>query len=375
MNFSINRIMLLDNLQKAYKVIDPKSSNPSLTGIFLSAEDQKISIISSNGILSFKSILDTNNSDLEIKKEGKVLIKPKYVLEMLRKLDDQLINISMIENNELIIKTNNSDFNVSVLNAEDFPLIGFREKGIEIVLDPNEVKKTIYQVNISMNEYSKKLIFTGLNLKLNQEKVVFSATDSFRISQKVLSTSSKHNQSIDITIPFKTANELPKLLDNAKSLKIVLFEGYITFVIDNVVFQSNLIDAKFPNVESALPKEFETIITVKQKVILKVLSRFDFPTDDGTPNVVNIKVDDHKIYFKTSITEVGKYEEEFDNFLIQGNKNISISFNTRFLIDAIKTLDEEKIELKLINPTKPMVLNNSKDQDLKQVILPTFIAN
>ncbi|MDQ0567690.1 DNA polymerase III subunit beta [Mycoplasma yeatsii] len=375
MNIRINRMVLLDNLQKAVKLIDHRNTNPSLTGIYLNAENDKVSIISTNGTLSFKSILDNQNSDLEIKQEGKVIIKPRYVLEMLRKLEDEFVTLTMVENSELTIRTHNSDFNVSVLNADDYPLIGFREKGTEIVLNPNEVKKTIYQVIVSMNENNKKLVLTGLNLKVEDDKVIFSTTDSFRISQKVLQANSKIVENVDITIPYKTVSELPKLLDNAKNLKIILFEGYITFIIDNVVFQSNLIDGRFPNVQIAFPKEFETIISLKQRVISRLLSRFDFPTDDGMPSIVNIKVDNDKIYFKTSISEVGKYEEEFEDFSIEGNKNISISFNTRFLIEAIKTLDEDIIELKLINSTKPIILNNMSDEDLKQVILPTFLSN
>ncbi|AJM71502.1 DNA polymerase III subunit beta [Mycoplasma yeatsii] len=375
MNIRINRTVLLDNLQKAVKLIDHRNTNPSLTGIYLNAENDKVSIISTNGTLSFKSILDNKNSDLEIKQEGKVIIKPRYVLEMLRKLEDEFVTLTMVENSELTIRTRNSDFNVSVLNADDYPLIGFREKGTEIVLNPNEVKKTIYQVIVSMNENNKKLVLTGLNLKVEDDKVIFSTTDSFRISQKILQANSKIVENVDITIPYKTVSELPKLLDNAKNLKIILFEGYITFIIDNVVFQSNLIDGRFPNVQIAFPKEFETIISLKQRVISRLLSRFDFPTDDGMPSIVNIKVDNDKIYFKTSISEVGKYEEEFEDFSIEGNKNISISFNTRFLIEAIKTLDEDIIELKLINSTKPIILNNMSDEDLKQVILPTFLSN
>ncbi|ACU79029.1 DNA polymerase III, beta subunit [synthetic Mycoplasma mycoides JCVI-syn1.0] len=375
MNFSINRMVLLDNLSKAAKVIDPKNVNPSLAGIYLNVLSDQVNIIATSGILSFKSILNNQNSDLEVKQEGKVLLKPKFVLEMLRRLDDEFVVFSMVEDNELIIKTDNSDFSIGVLNSEDYPLIGFREKGIEFNLNPKEVKKTIYQVFVSMNENNKKLILTGLNLKLNNNKAIFSTTDSFRISQKILEIQSDNNEDIDITIPFKTALELPKLLDNAENLKIIIVEGYITFIIDNVIFQSNLIDGRFPNVQIAFPTKFETIITVKQKSILKVLSRFDLVADDGLPAIVNIKVNEDKIEFKSFISEVGKYEEDFDDFVIEGNKSLSISFNTRFLIDAIKTLDEDRIELKLINSTKPIVINNVYDEHLKQVILPTFLSN
>lgn len=87
MNFSINRMVLLDNLSKAAKVIDYKNLNPSLSGIYLNVLNDQINVIATSGILSFKSILNNQNSDLEVKQKGKVLLKPKYVLEMLRRLE------------------------------------------------------------------------------------------------------------------------------------------------------------------------------------------------------------------------------------------------------------------------------------------------
>jgi DNA polymerase-3 subunit beta len=207
------------------------------------------------------------------------------------------------------------------------------------------------------------------------DKIVFSATDLFRISQKTIILSEKQNEEINITIPYKTLLELPKLLENAKTLKIVNSDGYVTFIINNVLFQSNLIDGQFPNVGAAFPTDFSTVIYVESKKLLKTLNRADLPNDDGLPQIINLRLENDLIYVKSTVCEVGNYEEEFKEFKLEGTGNLVISFNSKFLLDALKTFDNEPIKLQFINATRPVVITKQSNEELKQVVLPTYLGN
>ncbi|WP_026389441.1 DNA polymerase III subunit beta [[Acholeplasma] multilocale] len=371
MKFSINRNTLLEELSKANKIIDIKNPNPALGGIFLELGMDKMTIISTNGTLAFKSILNNANSDLDINQPGKILIKGRYILEMLRKLDEEFVTFTAVETSELRITTQKSEFNINILDAEDYPMLGFREKGITLELDPKEFKKNLSQVAVSINEYNKKLSLTGMNLKVKEGQIIFSGTDLHRISRKIILLEGEFEQEVNITIPFKTINELPKLLDGAKNFKIVITEGYVTFIIDEVLFQSNLIDGQFPNIDVAFPQEFDTTITVESRKILKALNRADLPNDDGLPPTINLKFEDDKVTIKSTISEVGNYEEVFGDFESMGNLDLSISFNAKFLTDALRTFEGEVVEMKFTNALKPVVINKLEDDSLKQVVMPT----
>lgn len=375
MKFSINRAILLEEIYKANKILDSKNPNPTIGGIFLELTMDKLTIISTNTVLSFKSVLTNSNADLDINEPGKILIKGRYVIEMLRRLDDQFVNFTAVENSELRISTNSSEFNINILDAEDYPSLGFREKGTILELDAHEFKRTLAQSLISIDEWSKKLSLSGLNVHVVEDKVVFSATDLFRITQKTININEKHAEEINITIPYKTLLELPKLVENAKTMKIVISDGYVTFVINNVLFQSNLIDGQFPNVSAAFPTEFATVVYVESKKLLKTLNRADLPNDDGLPQIINLRIENDRIYVKSTVSEVGNYEEEFTDFKLEGTGNLVISFNSKFLLDALKTFDNDPIKLQFVNPTRPVIICKQSSDELKQVVLPTYLGN
>lgn len=376
MEFLINRSAFLESLSKANKVIDVKNINPSMGGVLIDVELDKITVVSTNGILSFKAILTNNNSDLEVKKPGKILIKTKYVLEMLRRLEEKEITLIVVEKNELKIKTEKIEFNVGILDPEDFPLIGFRDKGIEIDINPIEFKRTISQTIVSIDEWNKKIALTGMNFRIKNQKMFVSTTDMYRISQKVIKLDNLVDDvAVNVTIPHKTIIDLPRLLDNVKKFKMVVSETSVTFIMDDSYFQTNIIDGQYPVVESVFPQEFNLNLKVNTKSFLKSLNRADLPTDDGLSPTINLNIDQQKIVLKANINEIGNFEEEFTDFTTTSNSNLIINFNSKFLTEAIRTFDGEYIELKFVGPTKPIVINNQNDSDLKQIVLPTYIAD
>lgn len=376
MEFLINRSAFLESLSKANKVIDVKNINPSMGGVLIDVELDKITVVSTNGILSFKAILTNNNSDLEVKKPGKILIKTKYVLEMLRRLEEKEITLIVVEKNELKIKTEKIEFNVGILDPEDFPLIGFRDKGIEIDINPIEFKRAISQTIVSIDEWNKKIALTGMNFRIKNQKMFVSTTDMYRISQKVIKLDNLVDDvAVNVTIPHKTIIDLPRLLDNVKKFKMVVSETSVTFIMDDSYFQTNIIDGQYPIVESVFPQDFNLNLKVNTKSFLKSLNRADLPTDDGLSPTINLNIDQQKIVLKANINEIGNFEEEFTDFTTTSNSNLIINFNSKFLTEAIRTFDGEYIELKFVGPTKPIVINNQNDSDLKQIVLPTYIAD
>lgn len=373
MEILVNRSVLLEELSKANKIIDVRNVNPSLSGVLLEVGIDNLTIVSTNGSLSYKSILNANNAELEIKEPGKLLVKTKYILDMLRKIEEDFVSLVAVENNELKIITKKVEFNINTLSPDEYPLIGFRERGTEIIVNAKEFKHSLAQTIISINEWNKKIALTGSNLKTTEDKLIISTTDMHRISQKSIPLNNPVKEQINIIIPFKTIVELPKFLDVAKEIKIVINEGYATFIIGQTIFQTNLIDGQFPTVDSVFPTEFANIMTVDSKILMKTLSRADLPNEDGLASTINLKINQGLMLVKTNIIEVGHFEEEFTDFKLKGEGGLTINFNSKFLQEAIKTFDGETIELKFVNSTRAVVINKVGNENLKQVVLPTYL--
>lgn len=372
MEFTINRNVLLDNLSKANKIVDYKTYNPVLMGILIDVKDEKIVIKSTNNSLSFKSILSSENSGLKITTPGQVLIKGKYVLEMLRRLEDKNVTLITVETNELTIKTEKIEFNCGILDSSDYPLIGFKERGNEVFLNSLKFKKILSQTITSIDENNKKIILTGMNFRINKQIMYISTTDMHRISQKTMKLDLKTTLNINVTIPYKTVVELMRLLDNTNNnFKMIVSDGYLTFVIDDIFFQTNLIDGQYPVVEGVFPKDFNLSLLVNQRSFLKALHRADFANESGTSPIINLDIQKERIVLKSDLFEIGNLEEEFIDFTSNTDFPLTINFNSKYLIDALKTFESEEIELHFISSTKPLLINQKNDDSLKQVILPT----
>ncbi|ASZ08755.1 DNA polymerase III subunit beta [Mesoplasma chauliocola] len=372
MKLSINKDFLLDELSRASKIIEVKSFNPALLGIYIEASFDKLTIISANTLTSFKSELNNENSDLIIEQPGRILVKPKFILELLRKLDSDFVTLSTFGENELEIITEKSSLKVSILNVEDFPLLGFIEKGVELSINPYEFKSTLNQTINSINMYNQKVVLAGMNLKIKDNKISFITTDLFRVSLKEIVLNDNTNEEVDIIIPYKTLTELSKLIDNVKDFKIIIHDGNATFKLDNDLLQSVLIEGRYPNVYSAFPMTHEIKLELNAKSILKVLNRFELTTESNITSVVNLEIKQSEIILKTNVAEAAKYEEKFTDYKYEGNVNLNINFNTKYLIEAIRTFDDQLINLTFNSQNKPVLITGVQKRDLKQVVLPTY---
>jgi len=373
MNLKMNRSILLDEIVKANKIIDPKNINPEMLGILVIVEPERVIFTSTNGSLNWKSFVNKNiDPHLETKQVGKFLVKGKYFIDILRKMEDEVVELVVVEDSELIINGKNLKFKLQILDANQFPLIGFREHGNEIDLDPKEFKKAISQVIVSIDEFNKKIILTGMNLKGTQgaSTLEIYTTDSFRISRRVLKLNKKLEFDIDINIPLKTLSELIRLADTYSEMKVIIIEGYLTVNFDNhSLFQSTLIEGKFPNVERAFPDEYATKVILNKSKIIKSINRANIGNEDNIAQTVTLDINSNVINLTSQSADIGNYDEKFTDFNFDGESQL-ISFNIKFLLEALRTFDNDQLEFDFINASRPLEIKEFNNDSLKQLILP-----
>ncbi|AUB31065.1 DNA polymerase III subunit beta [Spiroplasma floricola] len=372
MFFSINRLVFIEEINKCNRIIDAKTPTPSLSGILLEVEADKVSLISSNTSMSIKTIIDIGTSDLLIKETGSILIRGKYFIEILRRMDDETINISSVEDNLVFLSGEKSEFSLNILNYTDYPLIAFREKGNTVVVNNMDLKKSLNQTIISVNEWNQKIVLAGLNFSLDDSMFYITGTDGFRVSRKRTNILDKIPEKFETNIPHKSILEIIKLLPEKGECKIVSTESHVTFIINNTIFQTIILEGQFPNVNAVFPTDFNTTLYMENKKFFKLISRADIPSEDNASTVVNLILNNDSIFIKSNIHQIGSFEEVFKDFELKGLDEQNICFNSKYLIDSLKTFETKNIEINLIDSKKPIVISSSEDINLSQIILPMF---
>ena len=186
---------------------------------------------------------------------------------------------------------------------------------------------------------------------------------------KTITLDETYPESIDITIPGKNINEFDKIMNDDEDVEIHLFSNKILFKYKNIIFQSSLLNGNYPNTSNLIPNEFEIIINSSLNSFYASIDRAALLTQSKDKNIVRMETNDDELNITSYASEIGKVE---DRIKVSKNteKDIAISFSAKYMMDALKTFNEDELLILLNNDSSPIILKSIKDESLIQLILP-----
>ena len=183
MNFSIDRNVLLENLNLIQRGLPVKTAMPVLNGIKMELTNEDLYLTSSNTDVSVQVVI--SDPSLEIKTPGKIVVPGNYFIQIIRKINGRKIDISLIEDKIIVIKADRSEFKLNLLSVFDYPNIDFVCLDKPLVLSSKNLRTIIRETAYATSANEKRPILTGVSLKYTNNKLLAIATDSFRLSQKI----------------------------------------------------------------------------------------------------------------------------------------------------------------------------------------------
>ena len=366
MKFSIDKNIIIEGLNNVIKAISSKNIIPVLNGIKFDLEKEGLNLVASDGELTIKVLIPTK----EIKKidnNGSIVIQSKYLLDILRKMPSDIINFEVIEGLKIKIYSDNNQFNLNCLDPSEFPIIKIEESKEPINIDAEIFKTIINQTSFAISNQELRPLLTGINIKINGDLLECVATDSYRLAKKTIKLDNPINSNINIIIPGRSITELEKMISDDK-LEIHIFNNKILFKYKNILFQSNLLNGTYPNTNNLIPNDFEYIVKVNNIIFSSSIDRTALLTQGKDKNIIKMHLDSKKMLL-TSSSELGKSEEKID---VESNNSekLEISFSSKYMLEALKTIKEEDLLLLMNGDTKPIVIKSVSDESLIQLILP-----
>ena len=204
---------------------------------------------------------------MTINEEGSIIIQGRYILDIVRKIPDEKINLEVFDETKIIISTDNSEYNLNGINKRDYPDINLEESNNFIVLRSDELKKMINQTAFATSTDESRPQLTGINIKIIGDELECNATDSYRLARKVLKLEKNSKETYNIVIPSKNLVEYVKIIGD-DDIELHIFNNKILFKTNNLLFQSRLINGSYPNTSNLLPKE--SIMKVNVNIMLLI---------------------------------------------------------------------------------------------------------
>ncbi|MEG1257099.1 DNA polymerase III subunit beta [Clostridium sp.] len=366
MKFLIEKNILQEAISDVQKAITGKSTLPILQGIYMSAKNGVVTLIGSDIEVSIETQVAAN-----IITEGDVVLDSKIFGEIIRKLPNDIVEISEINNTEVELKCQKSNVQLVYLNPSEYPTLPSIEEDVVLTVSQKKLKNMIKSTIFAIAQDDTRPILTGVLLEIKENKLNMIALDGFRVALKSETMSCKSNK--ESVIPGKTLNEVSKILkDTDDNVQITFTKNHILFNFGNTKVISRLLEGDFIKYESIIPKEHNLKVTVNRHEILGCIERASLMAKDGNTNLVKFDICDDTLVV-TSNSQLGKAREEMQ-IILQG-QGMKIAFNSKYLIDVFKIMEEDNVIMEFTSSVSPCVIKNQESDSSVYLLLPVRVAN
>ena len=371
MKLKIEQKKLLENLNYVIRGVSSKNLIPILNCIKFELTKEGLYLLSTDNDIAIKTFIPA--TDIEsIDEQGEVVVSGRYIYEIVRKLPNGIINLEEITSDVLDISTDNSSFKLNCNLVSDFPDIDLTLNEKPIILEQKTFKNIINQTGFAASMQENRPVLTGINLKLENEFLTATATDSYRVAQKKIKLENI-DDNINIVIPVRNINELIKMLNfEDDNLELHIFENKVIFKFNNILMMSSLINGVFPDVAQWIPNEFKLSIKVSLDELYDAIDRASLLTSEAEKNTIKLEIKDSIGVISSNIPEIGNVREQI-HILNDNNGEFIIAFSSKYMMDAIKTFNSEFVNLSFNSEIQPIIVRNPEDENLTQLIVPIKI--
>lgn len=367
MKFIVKKEILLESLNNTSRAISTKNLIPILTGIKFDLKEEGLYLYASDTDVSIRSFIPKDKLT-SLDEVGSIVIGGKYIVEIIRKLPSTDISIEVIDGYKLIISTDNTEFNLNGVNPNEFPNLDLDETKEPIIINTEVFKEMINQTVFATSPSETRPLLTGINFRISGNELEVLATDSYRLARKIVTIDHDIENDINIVIPGKNLVELTKMLDDDEAtLELHLFSNKVLFKYKNMVFLSRLLSGTYPTTSNIIPKDFNIELECSFDDLFNMIDRASLLTSDREKNTIKLSLNKNELMISSNSPEIGKVEEKIT---VESDKEINISFSSKFMLDAIKSFNKEKIVICMNNDSSPIVIKNNEDSSLVQLVLP-----
>ncbi len=348
MKFKIEKTVFLNGIQTVQNIITPKAVLPILANILLETQ--------SNGLKLTATDLDVGIScvvPVDTQEQGAITIPSKKLSEIVKELPGTTISLTVKKNNIVIIETEQCQFKIIGLPKEEFPkLPEFKDKEV-IKIEQPVLQEILKLTSFAVSYDETRYILNGILFKINKNNLVVVATDGKRLAVKDKKIQQSVEKDICIIVPIKTIYELIRNLKTEGELSFILGNNQVLFDVGSVIIISRLIEGEFPDYSRVIPPLSENKMRVRREQLLLAIKRASLLV---TPDYQAVKFElfKNKLVVSKSTPDVGESREEVSIEYL--GKEMAIGFNPNYLIDVLKNLQDETIEIELADSEKPCVI-------------------
>ncbi|MCK5461130.1 DNA polymerase III subunit beta [Candidatus Gracilibacteria bacterium] len=364
MKVVISQFDLLESLKTVVRAVSGQNTLPVLGNILIRAEGKKVYFAATNLEISISTSIEA-----EVKNEGAITV-PAKILTSYASLfgKGEEVELKASDGTTLEINSKESKTKIKGISAEEFPQISRVESGVKLEIPSGDFRKAVQQVAFSAQENSSRPILSGVFFKTKGKKLLIVATDSYRLSEKVLELKQEVTE-IQSVIPVRAVLEADRLSMGIDNIAITISDNQVMFSAGGTELVSRLIDGQFPDYKQILPTSHKSVAKILREDFELAVRRVSIFAKENNQHMKLEFLNDGTLTVSTDSTQIGE-ERTTIPIKLEGATNI-IALNTDYVLDLLSSLPgEENIIIELEGKLNPAVFKKEKDEDFIHLIMP-----
>ena len=365
MRFKCDKDKLADGLNIALKAVSSRSTLPILQSFLLKSAGETVKCIGNDLEMGIEATVPAN-----IEEEGMIAVNARIFFEIFKKMPDGEITISS-DLTTVKIVSGRSEFNINAEDSKEFIMLPQVEKKQVLTLPQATLKKKIGQTIFSISLDDNRKVLQGELFDIVGNRLNLVAIDGYRISIQSLELKQEYPES-SIIIPGKTLSEIQKILSPEEEEQVLIYftDKHVLFEMDQTIVVSRIIEGSFPKYMQMFSEDCKTMIEIDRHKFLYGIERAALLARESKKAPVKLEIKENHLII-TSNTELGTVYEELE--INQSGDDITIAFNPRYLLEALKAIEEETVNLRFTIASNPCIIRPAlaeKSEEYKYLILP-----
>ena len=367
MKITASKSELIKSINIVLRAVPSKTTMNILNCILIDASVDEIRLTANDMELGIETIVQGT-----ILQRGIICLDAKLLSEIVRKLPDAEVVIETDDNYQTLITSENSVFHIVGKDPSEFPHLPMIEKEDPVVLSQFQLREIIRQTIFSIALNDSNRILTGEYLEIRENELRIVGLDGHRIAIRQLTLDKSYHEH-KVIIPGKTLSELMKILTGEQDDLVSLYftRNEILFEMDGTVVISRLIEGNYFRIDQMLSNDYETTVVLKKTDFMNSVDRAMLFTSEAEKRPLVLSVESNNINMKIN-SQLGSMSDTLE--IEKEGKDLKIGFNPKFILDALRVIDDEKITVYFLNAKAPCFIKD-EEQSYSYMVLPVNFVN
>lgn len=367
--------VLQENLAKSLSVVtravDSSPQLPVLANVLLETEDSRLKLSATNLELSITMWIGA-----KVEQHGSITLPAKTFTELVNNLSKERVDLRLdAATHTMHLRCGVQNSNIRGIDANEFPPINHNEEA-EIHLEGQTLREMILQTAFAAAKEQNRPILTGVYLLLEKQVMTMAAADGYRLAVRTASIEKTFSEKRDMVLPSRAITEVARIIeeDHEVGISLPTQRNSVTFFMPNILVSSQLVEGRFPDFASIIPRSYITSTVMYTSDLLIVCQRAEIFARDNA-NSANLHVKPSaKPGDPAEVLIIGKSAERGDSEgMLDASAEgepLDISFNIKYLIDVLRVIKEDRVIFQSNGPENPGVLRPEDREDFIHVIMP-----